>query len=169
MDRHWRKLESVQREASQGKWPSLPEDKDWYGRAPDDNEYQKRKQHLLEHGLLCRVKTSIGGSSTYPMEPLLSLQVIPLETPLMLKPAKHNPAWHISIGFHNRNNRHFETAFFEKYGFWKDVRLQFWSINDQAYAQLDTNKCPIATDPVIRALHQAPGNHYKDRPLHVSF
>ena len=169
MDRHWRKVESVIREAKQGKWPSLPDDPDWYGRAPDDDEYQRRKQHLLQHGLLCRVKTSIGGSSAYPMVPLLSLQVIPLEVPLMIKPAKHNRVWHISIGFHNVNNRSLEEAFFEKYGTWTTVRLRFEHINDQAFAALDTSSCPIATDPIIQAMHQAPGNYYKNRPLHISF
>ena len=171
LNKHFRKLDAVTWEAHKGEHPALAEDKRWYerGGGPTDDDYWERAARLKANGLRCRIKSHIGGNNSYPDNPMIALQVIPLEQPLMSEPARHNPYWHITCGLHSKDNYAAEHAFFKKYGHWQEVRLRFLDVNDKAHAQLDVNTCPVATDPVIHALHQHPVNHYKDRPLHVSF
>ena len=156
-------------EALSGNRPTPPEDTDWSEkRVPKEDEFNKRIDNVYANGLLCKVRLYVTGSNVYPHNPLIGLEVIPLETPVTNKPATHTGKWHISVAFHEHYNKDLERAFIEKYNTPQQLRLIFWNISRwNAVSELDVNNDPIASDPVVQALHQA--SHYRDRPLHITF
>ena len=155
--------------AWKGNRPDPPEDTDLSEkRAPNDEEFNKRRDHIYANGLLCKVRLWVGGSNVYPNNPLIGLEVIPLETPVTNAPATHIGTWHISIAFHEHYNTDLERAFIEKYNKPQTLRLIFWNISRwNAVSELDVNNDPIASDPVAQALHQA--SYYRDAALHITF
>ena len=160
----------VQREidaAREGGRPDIEEDNDWYGRAPPDDEFQRRRNRIETRGLLCRVRLWVSGNNNYPEHPLLGLQVEPIEPSLMNEPATHSGVWHISVAFHSPENRELERAFVARYGGARTVRLLFTRVEWNAVCYLDPVRDPIASDPVVQNLQRA--SYYHDRPLHITF
>jgi len=155
------------RAAQEGKRPELENDTDWYGRAPQDEEFQQRKQQIEDRGLLCRVLPWVSGMNAYPDEPLLGLQVVPLEEALTNAPATHSKVWHISVAFHSTENKELESAFIARYSAPRRVCLRFNRIGWNGVSDLDPVWDPIASDPVVKNLHQA--SYYRLKPLHVTF
>ena len=154
--------------AKRGLRPTPPEDTDWsLRRAPPNRVFNRRRNQILQRGLLCRLQLWVGGSNEYPDNPLLGLQVTPLEQQITNAPATHIGVWHISVAFKDPKNRKLEKAFIKKYETPIILRLFFREINWNAHSELDPWNDPIATDPVVTALHQA--SHYKDRALHITF
>jgi len=155
------------RAAQEGRRPELENDTDWYGRAPQDEDFQRRKQQIEDRGLLCQVLPWVSGDNSYPDEPLLGLQVVPIEEALTNAPATHSKVWHISVAFHSTENKELESAFIARYSVPRRLRLLFNRIGWNGVSDLDPVRDPIASDPVVKNLHQA--SYYKRKPLHICF
>ena len=147
--------------------PGTEEDTDWYGRAPQDEEFMRRRQKIEDRGLLCRVRLWVTGDNNNPENPLLGLQVVPVEQSLTNAPATHSGVWHISVAFHSTENKELERAFIAKYSAPRKLRLFFDHIAWNGVSRLDPERDPIASDPVVKNLHQA--SYYRQRQLHISF
>ena len=149
-------------------WPV--EDPDWYGRVPPDDEYWRRVQHIMRHGLLCKVQLWVNSRNQESRSPLIGLKVTPLEQAPTNAPADHTGTWHISVAKHNysRYSPQLEAAFGKRYKEPRILRLWFSRIGNNAVSYLDRYKDPIATDPVVQDLHRW---GYPDDPmgLHVTF
>ena len=153
--------------AKRGQRPQIPDDTDWsLRRAPPDDEFEHRKQRIYGNGLLCKVQLWTAGNNLYPENPLIGLKVTPLEQPITNAPALHTKVWHISVAFKDPRNAPLEKAFAKKYKEPRVLRLWFSRIGHNAVSELHYRD-PIASDPVVQALHQA--SHYKNRPLHITF
>ena len=153
--------------AKRGQRPQIPDDPDWsLRRAPPDDEFERRKQKISCKGLLCKVLLWTSGNNAYPENPLIGLKVIPLEQAVTNAPALHTKDWHISVSFRDPKNAHLERAFAKKYKEPKVLRLWFSRIGHNAVSELH-HRDPIASDPIVQALHQA--SYYRNRPLHVTF
>ena len=154
--------------AKRGMRPEPPEDNDWsLRRAPPDVEYDRRRTKIYSKGLLCKVKLWSSGNNRYPEHPLIGLQVVPLEQTVTNAPATHTGVWHISVAFKHPENARLERAFAKAYKEPKILRLWFNNIGENAVSKLH-RRDPIASDPVVQALHQA-CRHYRDRDLHITF
>ena len=140
----------------------------WEERAPPDEDYDRLARELERTGLWAVVRLWVSGNSDWPENPLMGLEVRPLrgENTLMHRAPNFGTPWHISVGFANNPPTEAQLAFAERYKRPRIVNLQFKRINDTAYAELDTERDPVATDPIVQAVHR--NGHYKDRPLHIS-
>ena len=153
--------------AKRGQRPQIPDDTDWsLTRAPPDDEFERRREKISNKGLLCKVQLWTAGNNAYPENPLIGLQVIPLEQTVTNAPALHTKVWHISVAFKDPKNASLERAFAKKYKEPKILRLWFSRIGHNAVSELHYRD-PIASDPVVQALHQA--SYYRSRKLHITF
>ena len=153
--------------AKRGQRTQIPDDTDWsLRRAPPDDEFERRKQKISNKGLLCKVQLWTAGNNAYPENPLIGLKVIPLEQTVTNAPALHTKVWHISVAFKDPKNASLERAFAKKYKEPKILRLWFSRIGHNAVSELHHSD-PIASDPVVQALHQA--SYYRSRKLHITF
>ncbi len=134
----------------------------WEERAPKPEVFKRRRQFLLEHGMLAEVQA---WRATHDGHTLVGLRVDP-ETPLMREPSNRGTPWHISVAF-DPDPRLYE-AFLHQWGRPRRVRLQFSKIGWNAVATLDPRTDPIAKDPVVRRMHYD-DRWYWDRELHISF
>ena len=95
--------------AKRGQRPQIPDDSDWsLRRAPPDDEFEHRKQRIYGNGLLCKVQLWTAGNNLYPENPLIGLEVTPLEQPITNAPALHTKVWHISVAFKDPKYAHLE-------------------------------------------------------------
>lgn len=147
-------------DATMDDWQAL--EVPWEERLPKKEVFNRRRQFLLDHGMLVLVQA---WRSTHDGHTLVGLRV-DTETPLMREPSNRGTPWHISIAF-DPDPRLYE-AFLLQWGRSRRVRLQFISIGWSAVAFLDPRIDPIAKDLVVRRMHQA-DYWYRDRPLHISF
>ena len=153
--------------AKRGLRSEIPTDDDWsLRRAPPNVEFDRRKLRIYDRGLLCKIKLWTSGNNNYPENPLIGFQVIPLEQTITNAPAAHTKDWHISVAFKDPKNAHLERAFAKAYKEPRIVRLWFSNIGDNAVSQLHARD-PIASDPIVQALHQA--SYYRNRDLHITF
>jgi len=153
--------------AKRGQRPPVPDDTDWsLRRAPPDDEFERRKQKISGNGLLCKVQLWTAGNNAYPENPLIGLKVVPLEQAVTNAPALHTKVWHISVAFKDKKNESLERAFAKKYKEPKVLRLWFSRIGHNAVSELH-HRDPIASDPIVQALHKA--SYYRNRPLHITF
>jgi len=135
----------------------------WEERAPSKQVFERRRQWLLDHGMIAQVQA---WRETHDGHTLVGLRVEPETTPLMKEPPNRGTPWHISVAF-DPEPRLYE-AFLHQWGRPRRVRLQFWRINWNAVATLDPWVDPVAKDPVVRRMHER-DPWYGDRELHISF
>ena len=140
----------------------------WEERAPPDEDYDRLARDLERTGLRAVVRLWISGNSDWPENPIIGLEVRPLrgENTLMHRAPNFGTPWRISIGFAKNPPTEEQVAFAEHYRRPRVVNLQIKRINYTGYAELDTERDPIATDPIVQAVHR--NSFYKDRPLHIS-
>jgi len=135
----------------------------WAERAPSNQVFERRRQWLLDHGMVAQVQA---WRDTHDGHTLVGLRVEPLTTPLMKEPPNRGTPWHISVAF-DPEPRLYE-AFLHQWGRPRRIRLQFSRINWNAVGTLDPWIDPVAKDPVVRRMHER-DPWIGDRPLHITF
>ena len=115
--------------------------------------------------LRCEIRARYIPSNQYPKEPLLILEVKPLEPMPTRHPTGNQTPWHISIDFYDSDKR---TEFMDAtrpYARWREVTLVGQIYGSAFY--LDRDKCPVGSDRRLEALHAV--GHYGDYAgLHIS-
>ena len=134
------------------------EDVPWADRAPSDRVFKARRAWFLEHGMLAKV-------SPWRSHDLLGLKIEPKSTLLHVPPNRTTP-WHVSVAFEPVEDD-LRKAFLRDWNPFREVRLQFKSIGWNGVAELDPRTDPVASNPVVRRMHQA--SWYASRPLHITF
>ena len=139
------------------------DEREWYDRAPNDDELNRRLEKIRRNGLLADVVFWVG----YPW---YGLELIPQEQMPLEKPPFVGTPWHISLGTYNDDSRNYHTVIQEvqqKFAKPKMVRLIFNYLRDNGYAQLDPEADPIASNPLIQRL-KALDSYYREIDLHIS-
>ena len=140
-----------------------PRERIWYVRAPVDSTYWRRVDVLRNNGLLADV---VSWSSTG----YFGLEVRPLETFPTDRPPWIGSPWHITVGTLGEHSQAYNTQirdFLRRFARPQRVRLQFQHFNANGYAELDPQRCPIASDPqVVELKHRDPTQ--RDIALHIS-
>ena len=140
----------------------------WEERAPSDEVFEQRKEELKSQGIQAAVGLWVSGNEQYPDSPLIGLEVRPMSRPHMIlnRPPSYGTPWHISVGFASNPPTAEQEAFTKKYAHPRVLTLYFHYINDKGYAELDPDKDPIASDPVVKAFHKS--SYYSYKELHIS-
>ena len=135
----------------------------WRNRAPSDEAFEARRKWLLDHGMMAKLTPHISDGRW----PLVMLLVEPIDAKLMHRPPTEGNDWHISLAFMPVQWK-LLRAFWSEWRDGKTVRLRFSAIGDNAVATLDPKEDPVASNPIVRKMHEADADYGK-RPLHVTF
>ena len=140
------------------------EEREWYARTPDDDEFERRKLILYRDGLGVNI-------SSWQSKNYFGLKVTPLPGEQMvtdLPPYVGSP-WHITLGTTGEHSQEYNTrirTLMQRYGRPRQARLRFSKITWNGIAYLEHDD-PVATDPYVQAVHRR--DPYQRRiPLHVT-
>lgn len=160
-----RRVESA-RAGFAGHWHG---DREWYDRMPVDAVYQQKREALLRDGLWATVAFWVSSNADYPDGPLVGLEVRPEDPSKMLgsHPSGIGNPYHISVAKYTGAMTPELRAFYLRFARPRRVHLQFQRVSNNAYVELHQTRDPIASDPVVRALHGW-DTDYGNRNLHIS-
>ena len=113
--------------------------------------------------LHCKLRAFYSGTNNWP-EPLLSLEVKPLQDMPTLFPDHSETPWHISIAFYEPQKSREFRKIVQKYAEWREFVL-VGNIYGGMF-ELDPERCPVGSDEDILALKRQ--GYYGDRPMHIS-
>jgi len=115
--------------------------------------------------LKCKVRARYMGGNQWPGNPLLILEIRPLQELPTTKPPNSETPWHITVGFYEPSRDRAFKKIVEKYIDWEEYTLIGWIQGASFY--LDTNACPVGSDPDLQNLIRADA-YYGHKPIHIS-
>ena len=114
----------------------------------------------------CKIRARYMGSNRWSDNPLLVLEVKPLEEIPTTKPPNSQTPWHITVGFYDSYKAQEFRNIVEKYLDWTEYTLIGWVQGASFY--LDTERCPVGSDQDLLALIRS-DPYYGHKPIHMSF
>ena len=131
--------------------------------SPMSVDWERVKTHFTS--LKCKLRARYMGNNRWPDNPLLILEVRPLQELPTIKPTDSQTPWHISVGFYAPDRAKAFQNIVEKYMDWEEYTLIGWIQGASFY--LDKYTCPIGSDQDLQALIRADPD-YGHKPIHIS-
>ena len=115
--------------------------------------------------LRCRIRARYSGNNAFPDNPLLVLEVVPLEELPTTKPPNSETPWHISVAFYNPALAREFQVITDRYALPREFTLEGW-IQGSTFV-LDTRECPVGSDRQLQEL-VAQDPWYGHKAIHIS-